>query len=70
MSSKEIARFKILKHELSMLRTPTDIHWLRVDAQPVKVTKLSRIMIRKQLALLLCCFDADFPNGHKNYWYP
>ena len=24
--------------ELSMKKTPTDIHWLRIDAQPVKAT--------------------------------
>ncbi|CAE8644925.1 unnamed protein product [Polarella glacialis] len=35
---QEIARFEHLKQELSALRTPTDIHWLRIDAQPVKVT--------------------------------
>ncbi|CAE7211087.1 ODA4 [Symbiodinium pilosum] len=35
---KEVARFEHLKQELSMKKTPTDIHWLRIDAQPVKVT--------------------------------
>ncbi|CAE7303968.1 unnamed protein product [Symbiodinium necroappetens] len=35
---KEVTRFEHLKQELSMKKTPTDIHWLRIDAQPVKVT--------------------------------
>ncbi|CAJ1459802.1 unnamed protein product, partial [Effrenium voratum] len=35
---KEVARFEHLKQELSLKKTPTDIHWLRIDAQPVKVT--------------------------------
>ncbi|CAL1157532.1 unnamed protein product, partial [Cladocopium goreaui] len=35
---KEVARFEYLKQELSMKKTPTDIHWLKIDAQPVKVT--------------------------------
>eukprot|EP00929_Paragymnodinium_shiwhaense_P077084 TRINITY_DN3967_c0_g3_i3.p1 TRINITY_DN3967_c0_g3~~TRINITY_DN3967_c0_g3_i3.p1 ORF type:complete len:4541 (+),score=1544.66 TRINITY_DN3967_c0_g3_i3:127-13749(+) len=34
---KQIERFNKLKHELSGLRTPVDIHWLRINGQPVKL---------------------------------
>merc|ERR1719162_793911 len=38
---KQIERFNRLKHELSGMRTPVDIHWLRINAQPVKMALVS-----------------------------
>merc|ERR1712066_984026 len=38
---REIAKFDQMKQDLANLKTPIDIHWLRIDAQPVKVTLLN-----------------------------
>eukprot|EP00435_Cladocopium_sp_Y103_P017644 s5473_g4.t1 len=38
---KEILKFKSLKADLSNMKTPVDIHWLRVGAQPVKLALVS-----------------------------
>jgi dynein heavy chain len=38
---KQIERFHRLKHDLSGMRTPVDIHWLRINAQPVKLALVS-----------------------------
>ena len=38
---KQIVEFKNLKTELSNMKTPVDIHWLRVGAQPVKLALVS-----------------------------
>ena len=38
---REISRFQQMKQDLSGVRTPTDIHWLRINAQPVKVALVS-----------------------------
>jgi dynein heavy chain len=38
---KQIERFHRLKYELSGMRTPVDIHWLRINAQPVKMALVS-----------------------------
>jgi dynein heavy chain len=34
---EQITRFEKMKADLSNLKTPTDIHWLRINAQPVKI---------------------------------
>ncbi|CAK0838245.1 unnamed protein product [Prorocentrum cordatum] len=39
---KKIEFFVGMKHDLSNLVTPVDIHWLRINAQPVKVAMVAR----------------------------
>jgi dynein heavy chain len=33
----QIAKYEEMKHELANMKTPVDIHWLRINAQPVKI---------------------------------
>ena len=34
---EQIAKFQSIQSQISSLKTPVDIHWLRINAQPVKV---------------------------------
>ncbi|CAD7939071.1 unnamed protein product [Amoebophrya sp. A25] len=34
---EQITRFKKLKEEIAGMKTPVDIHWLRINSQPVKI---------------------------------